>query len=630
MCGIAGIFFPSTRITLKVDLSAMASAMAHRGPDGVQSYASDTGCFQAVFTRLAIIDTETGMQPLVEDGGKRVLLGNGEIYNYRELRKDFPDYPYRTHGDMETVLAVSHTDSENWLLRLNGMYGIALYDRDAGTLSLVRDRLGVKPLYWSRTDAGAIAFSSEIKALFASGLIEPRVCQKSVSSYLAHGYVPAPATFFDGVFKLPAAHRLSARKDGTITIDRYWSPQQPDSLPSDSEGTREYLSDLLADSIKMQLRSDVPLGALLSGGIDSGMVTALATARLDTPLRTFSARFSGGGVDETPDAARVADRYQTKHSVVEVSDTDATALLPLLAWTIDEPLNDPALLPNYLIHEKLSAHIKVALNGTGGDELFAGYERYFQRPVEKRYLAIPECLRHGVIEPLMDVASPMTAWRLRRGEKFLNDIGGYLHDQCSWFPPPIRDQLESRLPIPDPAQRGYAEAFDGPNQSKALFADLNTYLIDGLLPMLDRASMAASVEGRVPFLDHRLVEAALFTPPTVRAPNGERKGLAKRIARDYLPSTVVNAPKRGFASPVPAWMTGALGKVTSEILTRPAALARGWWSEKGIRRLYANPTANAFPLYALLMMELCVTLHIDRGVRTRQDVPSLQDIAHGS
>ena len=611
MCGIAGLFLPHGATTVVADLEAMATAMAHRGPDGDGFFVSPDRRYQAAFVRLSIIDLETGDQPIVERDGARVLMGNGEIYNYVELRAAEPDYPYRTKGDMETVLALSARHGDAFTGALNGMYALALWERDADRLLLVRDRLGVKPLYWTRLAGGGVLFASEIKALFASGLVEPTVNEAAVSAYLAHGYVPAPATLFAGINKLPPGHVLEARGDGTVAVEAYWRARPAPDFPADAGEAAECLMELLTDSVRLQLRSDVAVGALLSGGIDSGLIVALAASQSGQPLNTFTVRFEGSVVDESPLAARVAERYATNHTRLDVAAQSVGDYLPGLAWMSEEPLNDAALLPNFLIEQELGRHVTVALNGTGGDELFAGYGRYFQLPVEARYMSLPAILRRGVIEPALDRLAPMTAWRLRRAAKFANDPGGYVHDHSSHFPPPMRRIIGNRMAPPAPAQAAHADAFDGPAQSAALYGDLNTYLPDDLLTLLDRTSMAVSVEGRVPFLDHRLVESALAASPAARSEGGRQKALERRMAAPYLPDAVLAAPKQGFASPVPAWLDAGLTEPARRILTHRRCLERGWWTARGVERLLADPQVHGFRVYTLLMLELAVRTMVE-------------------
>jgi asparagine synthase (glutamine-hydrolysing) len=614
MCGICGIFTPENGKPGKGNLKAMQDSMDHRGPDGRGHHVSDDGRYQAAFNRLSIIDLETGDQPFIGSDGERVLTGNGEIYNYKELRKGPGEgYPYKSTGDMEVVLPLAAKFGDEFISHLNGMFALALYDQAAHSLLLVRDRLGIKPLYWARLEDGGIIYGSEIKALLASGLINASVDETSVSSYLAHGYVPAPNTLFKGIEKLLPGHLLRIDRNGTVSMRRYWAASPAGDLPREREGIARHLEDLLRDSIRLQLRSDVPLGVLLSGGIDSGLIVALAADQQSRPINTFTVRFQGSSVDETPLARAVAQRYATNHTEMTVSAAGVDEHLPELAWLSDEPLSDPALLPNFLIEKTLGQSLKVALNGTGGDELFAGYRRYFQLPIEKNYLQLPPWLRHRIIEPAIDQVSPMMAWRLRRSEKFLHDRGAYLHDHSTLFPAPLRALIGNAQLCPEPAQARYFKEYAGPEQSGGLYADLNTYLPEDILAVLDRSSMGASVEGRVPFLDHRLVEAALAVPPDIRTPGETQKGLLRHIARPLLPESVLQAPKQGFASPVPAWMESGLADWCLRILTRPRTLERGWWTKKGIERLHADPRRFGFQLYTLLMLELAVRIHVEDG-----------------
>lgn len=611
MCGLAGLFLPRDAAPRDADMAAMLAVMRHRGPDGSGTWTSPDRRYQCGFARLAIIDLDTGGQPIVEAGGRRVLMGNGEIYNYQELRHrpDCAGYAFQTRGDMEPVLPLADALGADFVHALNGMYALALYEAGPHRLVLARDRLGIKPLYWTRLECGGIVFASEVKALFASGLVSPDVDEAAVSAYLAHGWVPAPDTLWRGIRKLPPGHRLTIEADGAIRLERYWRPAPAADLPEGAEDIRAHLTALLDDAVGLQLRSDVPLGALLSGGIDSGLLVALAARRLDRPLNTYTVRFEGAPVDESPLAALVAQRYGTRHTCFDLSMTDVAAHLPRLAWACDEPLSDASLLPNQLIEDVLGREVRVALNGTGGDELFAGYGRYFRLPVEARYLRLPRFLRRGLAEPLAGLADPMTAWRLARSEKFAGDPGAYLHDHSTLFPPPIRALIGNRMAPPPAAQAAYFREFSGPRQSGMLCADLMTYLPEDLLTLLDRTSMAASVEGRVPFLDHRLVEAALAVPPHIRTPGGRQKGLERAMAAPFLPPEILDAPKQGFASPVPIWLRAGLAEPARRLLSSRRALERGWWSAGGIGRLLVDPARHAHRIYALLMLELTIRIH---------------------
>ena len=629
MCGLAGIFRPDGQPPLTADLHAMARIMRHRGPDGTEIYRHPDDKYHAIFNRLAIIDLETGDQPIVEDGGRRVLMGNGEIYNYVELRRDEPNYSYQTKGDMEVVLPLATRHGLEFVNHLEGMYALALYDAHDHQLTLVRDRFGIKPLYWAQsTPGGAIVFASEIKAIFASGLIKAEIDHDNVPTFLAHGYVPAPKTIFKGVHKIPPAHHAIIDRTGQMKIERYWRAGSGASTIQTVDEAVEQLDGLLAESVTQQLRSDVPVGALLSGGLDSGLVVAHAAHQSSRPLTTFTVRFDGAKVDESPLAQQVADRYETEHQTLEVSASDVSQDLPKLAWFMEEPSNDAATYPNYLIEKVLGSHVKVALNGTGGDELFAGYGRYFQTPIERQYRMIPGTIRRQFVEPFVDEIDSQLAWKLARADKFFEDGGGYLHDHTTLFSAPMRMRLRGRA---DKVRRAQAAAFEtakGERQSRALIADIETYLPEDLLHLLDRTTMAVSVEGRVPFLNSALADAALALPARIRAPGGQQKWLERKIAEKHLPRELLSAPKQGFASPVPAWMEGDLGQYARALLTRPQSLDREWWTKSGIEDLLQQPTKYAFQLYALITLELTTRMFTEMPLATDAPMGGLAEMAH--
>ena len=634
MCGLAGLFLPRGAAPMVADMDAMLRVMTHRGPDGEDRHISPDGCYQVGFRRLAIIDLETGAQPIEDREVNLVLTGNGEIYNYRALRNAYRDYPWQTTGDMEPILPLVRDKGDAFVHELNGMYALALFDAKAHRLTLVRDRLGVKPLYWAELPGGGFLFASEIKALFASGLIRPAVDEAAVTAYLTHGWVPGPDTLFAGVRKLLPGHRLCIDADGQKTMDAYWRPRPAADVPGNAEELQDHLTGLLRDSLRLQLQSDVPVGALLSGGLDSGLMVALATEQSSARLNTFTVRFEGAPLDEGPLAAMVAERYGTNHTDISVATGDVARHLPALAWHAEEPLFDAALLPNFLINRVLSEHVTVALNGTGGDELFAGYGRYFRLPVEQRYLRLPDSLRRGLIESLVSTISPMTAWHLNRAALFDGNRGLYTHAHTTHFPPPMLAIIGHRGTLPPAAQGAlfvdFQNAFGADAQTATLAAEIGSYLPDDLLTLLDRTTMAVSVEGRVPFLDHRLVEAALAVPPEIRTPGGRQKGLERSIAAKFLPDAVLEAPKQGFASPVPAWMKAGLNKVAGRILKRPATLDRGWWTQAGVDALLSDPDRHGFRVYTLLMLELSVRLMIEAPAGADVPLGGLEAFADGA
>jgi asparagine synthase (glutamine-hydrolysing) len=614
MCGLVGMFTPRGRQPERADIDAALSSIRHRGPDGFSDWRNADGSYHAGFARLAIIDLKGADQPLVDPRSGRVLFGNGEIYNYRELRAEAEQagYSHLTGGDMETALSAMALDRDGFADRLNGMYAIAIYEPEAHELLLLRDRLGIKPLYWAETGSGSLIFASEIKALFATGLITPAIDEAAVNLYLAHGYVPEPMTLYRGVHKLPAGCRMRVSANGDRMVEKYWTPPVAAGDWGDIDDAAARMTDALASAVSLQLRSDVPVGTLLSGGLDSGLIVALAAARAGTRLHSFTVRFAGADYDETPLADAVADRWSAEHTRLTVEEDSIDRHLADLVWHADEPLADASLLPNHLVHALLGKEVRVVLNGTGGDELFAGYMRYFPQPVEQCYLKLPGPVRRNLVEKLVGTVSPMNAWRLARAEKFTGDPGGYLHDHTTYFPPPVRDLIGNVMTPPEAAQRRLFPARAHDLQTGMLAADIQSYLREDLLTLLDRTSMAHSVEGRVPFLDHDMVGLALSLPSRLRTPGGRQKGLERRMAEDFLPETVLNAPKRGFASPVTAWLRGDFSRTARQLLTAPRALKRGWWTRDGVERLFSDTVRHGHRIYALAMLEATVRLHAER------------------
>ena len=628
MCGIAGFFLPKNVTPWAANLNSMARAMGHRGPDSSGFFCSPDKRYQAAFSRLAILDLETGHQPIVEKDRDLVLMVNGEIYNYLDIKKTYPAYQYTTKGDIEPILPLYRDLGKNYVDRLNGMFAIAIYDAALHKLTLTRDRLGIKPLYWAKTSQGGVVFASEIKSLLVSGCVDKELNLQAGRSFLNHGYVPSPNTLFRGINKLPPGHSLTIDSAGRIEIESYWNAGFRGPISDNFKETANNITGLLRDSVRLQLNSDVPIGALLSGGIDSGLIVALAASEISQPLKTFTVSFQGSKIDEAPLARLVSDRYATEHQELTVSVDDVLSLLPQAIWHCEEPISDPSLIPNYAVERELSKNVSVVLNGTGGDELFAGYGRYFQLSVERLYSFLPRWLKRKVLEPGVGYFSAESRWKLLRSEKFYTDPGGYLHDHLTQFPGHILSNIGNKEPFEMPIQTKYYSSFTQPHQSAMLATDISTYLPEDLLLLLDRTSMAFSIEGRVPFLDHRLVEMALSVSPKIRTFGGKQKALERFIAKDYLPREIINAPKHGFASPVSSWIRNEeFLSAAHQIISRKSALDRGWWTRDGIKYLFANPMRNSFRIYSLLILELSIIIHIDNPSLDLPPTENLQEYA---
>lgn len=617
MCGIAGIFVPGDRIVPECRLEEMVAVIRHRGPDGTQSHISHNRHFQAAFARLAIIDVAHAHQPLIEEGGRWVFLGNGEIYNYLEIKSQLEreGISFTTKGDMEPAFKLFIKEGSKFVKKLNGMFGLAAYSREEHKLVLIRDHFGIKPLYWAKTSNGIIVFASEIKSLFKSGLIRPQLNEEILCSYLSHGFIPSPHTLFLGVYKIPPASLMEVNSCGDIHFETYWEPHASKEFPTDKNEIKQHILSKLKASIQSQLQSDVPLAALLSGGIDSGLIAALASESLTRPLKTYTVNFGYSKHNETPLACEIAKKYSTDHTVIELNGDHLSETLPKLVWHCEEPVFDAALYPNYVISKELAQSVKVVLNGTGGDELFAGYSRYFSTNIERTYNKLPLWLRGYLIEPSIAPFNPMLAWKLTRAGKFKTDRYAYLHEHLTQFPRPVLSQMGIKQGAFSSAQSILMQTYAGSMDSGQLIADIKTYLPEDLLLLLDRTTMANGVEGRVPFLDRSLVEAALAVPPEIRAPHQEQKGLLREIASSYLPQSVIRAPKQGFASPMQNWMGKELGTLVAGLLQSPQALNRGVWTKKSIDYLLQDKRKNAFKLYSLAILELSIQIHIEGNYR---------------
>ena len=625
MCGFAGLFLPQEAELVVPKINDMLRAISHRGPDGNSCYVSEDKRVYLGFVRLAIIDLDTGNQPFHDASSASVMVGNGEIYNYHELRSDprVSDFAFQSKGDMEAAFALALRTGQKFVNDLRGMFALALVENNQQRLTLVRDRLGIKPIYWTRISNGGILFASEIKALFDSGLVTAEIDVYSVNNYLSHGWVPGPATLYKGINALQPGHTLTADSAGNIELQCYWRPKACQNISDDFEEIQASLLSRMREAVHLHMRSDVPIGILLSGGLDSGLLVALAAEQTEEKLNTFTVKFSGAAYDEAPIALDVADRYGTKHEVFEVNFEDVDGLLPYLAWHLDQPLFDAAAVPNMLIHKHLGQSMKVALNGSGGDEIFAGYGRYLPLAIETNYLRFPRVLRKS-LETGIHGFSPITAFRLQRADKFLTRPGEYLRDHTGHFHEPMRRLIGNQMSILPSAQQHAYERSCGPHQTRLLAADLATYLTDDLMTLLDRTSMSMGVEGRVPFLDHPLVEFALAVPPEIRTAGFRQKALQRRIASQFLPETILEGKKQGFVSPVPNWFRSGLEIPAKSMLTSRRTLDRGWWTKNGITKLFSNLDRYGYQIYTLLMLELCVRLHVEK-----QPISSLSEMARG-
>ncbi|MBL8369724.1 MAG: asparagine synthase (glutamine-hydrolyzing), partial [Candidatus Accumulibacter sp.] len=565
MCGIHGIYrFDGLSVEPRM-LSSMGDRIRHRGPDDEGSHV-DGPCGIGM-RRLSIIDLAGGHQPLSNADGTLWLVCNGEIYNFRELRSELQGkgYRFKTGSDSEVLLHLYDAEGDDFVLRLNGMFDFALWDARRRRLLIGRDRLGVKPLYvlqdWQR-----LAFASEAKALLALPGVSAELNREVVADYLHLGYVAAPGCIFKGIRKLPPA-TLLAVEDGEVREWRYW--RLPEEIVSDLSESQwiERVQVQLDESVRMQMVSDVPIGAFLSGGVDSSAVVGLMARHSEQPIRTYAIGFSGGEAEalynELPYARQVAKLFATNHREIVVQP-DVVALLPKLLWHMDEPLSDTAFITTYLVSAFAREDVKVILSGVGGDELFGGYRRYLGGHYARRYRRWPGWLRRmasyaarrlptdrhsGLLNNLRLAKGFMASAEMSSDERYRSYLQVLSRRHVSAL------LLEESAAGPsDSLARAFAAAGNEDELNRMFAVDAETQLPDDLLLLTDKMSMAVSLECRVPLLDHQLVELAAAMPAAIKVRDGRLKHLLKASLADLLPDEILNRKKRGFGTPMGAWL----------------------------------------------------------------------------
>jgi asparagine synthase (glutamine-hydrolysing) len=627
MCGIVGklCFDPQQTVAASL-IRRMATSLVHRGPDDGGVWVS--GPVGLGSRRLAIIDlSPRGHMPMSNEDGTLWIVLNGEIYNFHELRTDLTakGHQFRSESDTETILHLYEEEGVNCLQLLRGMFAFALWDVKQQTLFLARDRLGKKPLYYYH-DAHAFLFASEPKALLQDPHIQAQPDPEAIHHYLTYGYVPGAYSAFRGMRKLPPAHYLLVRQ-GTVTVRRYWSLRYtPKRRGSEAELGEELLA-LLEDAVRLRLISDVPLGAFLSGGIDSSVVVALMRRLVSGPLKTFSIGFERPEYDERSYARQVAQQFATDHQEFVVNP-DAASMLPRLVWHYNEPFADSSALPSFALCAMTKQSVTVALNGDGGDESFLGYDRYLGAALAGWYDRVPTPVRRALANGVMLLPSgapKSTSYRLRRFAEALALEPRRRYGQwIVYFP----NEQKHRLYTDDFATRlGHCDSWslldaayqasDAPSFLEATaHTDVQLYLPDDLLVKMDIASMAHSLEVRSPFLDHKVVEFAAALPPTMKLRRLTQKYLVKKIMRDVLPAQILRRKKMGFGVPIDHWFRHQLRDMTYDLLLGSRASQRGYFRPAVVRRYIdehvAGNAQHHFRLWNLLMLELWHRTFIDQ------------------
>jgi asparagine synthase (glutamine-hydrolysing) len=621
MCGIAGIVRWNARPPEIEHVQAMCDVMVHRGPDDEGFYQDDRAALG--MRRLSIIDLQTGHQPVSNEDGTVWVVLNGEIYNFKELRRELESRGHRfsTTSDTETIVHLYEDYGARAVEKLRGMFAFAVWDSKRETLLLARDRLGIKPLFYARLPGG-IAFASELKSMLQVPQIERRVSWASLGHFLTFGGSPAAESIVDGVHKLEPG-RLLTMAHGHPRVEQYWNIQ----FSSDSQVSENDLVDqlraLLRESVDIHMRSDVPIGAFLSGGIDSSAVVATMTSLLNRPVKTFSIGSSVASFDELKYAREVARAFRTEHYEL-VIEPHAANILEDLAWFQDEPLADSSLIPTYMVSKLAAEHVKVVLTGDGGDEIFGGYDRYLVEQHERKRDRLPRALSStlGAIGRALPEGT--------RGRNFLRHLSyegprRYVDsltafdamDQSRLLEPAAREQVFRT----DPLANALLDLRKTNDWLSALqYWDLQCNLPLEILPKVDRMTMAHSIEARPALLDHRLVEFAASVPPHLRLRGTTTKFLFKQAMRGVLPDSIIDRSKQGFAIPLGQWFKGDWSGFVRDLLLSDTCRQRGIFSPVYIARLlqlHDRGRDLSVHLWALTSFELWCRTFLDGNERER-------------
>ncbi len=617
-------------------LLRMGQAIAHRGPDDATQVVMDNAGF--AFRRLSIIDVAGGKQPIFNEDETAAIMLNGEIYNHHDLRRGLVQrrHSFRTRSDVETVLHLWEEKGEQCLSDLRGMFAFAIWNRRDRSLFLARDRVGKKPLYFTRLGDGALVFGSEIKAILEHPAVKREPDFNALDQFLTLQYVASPATAFRGIERVPPAHWLRWR-DGRVELGRYWRLDYETKFREREEELKEELLRLLREAVRIRLESEVPLGAFLSGGIDSSAVVAFAAEASTSPLKTFSIGFRPSQFDESRYARMIADQFATDHHELIV-DAGAPDMIDDIVWHYDEPFGDSSAIPSFHVARITRSEVTVVLNGDGGDESFAGYDRY-RVSLYQDYFRLPLSLRLG----LQAVARPLSRY-LGRSQRLLqgrvrDPLDAYfatlvhLHpDRKAWLYDEhflAKISSEPLPPLEHLRSTKHAALLDS-----MLDADVNNYLPDDLLVKMDVATMAHSLEARSPLLDHKVMEFIARVPAGLKLKGGQSKHLLKSALRGILPDEILDRPKMGFGVPLGRWLRGDLNGVLVDEVLSDRALARGYFRPDAVRQMVNTHLTGSdrfqYLLWDLLVLERWHRMFIDQPLFQRVPIPTARTTIAGS
>jgi asparagine synthase (glutamine-hydrolysing) len=625
MCGIAG-FVEHTPARGAEERAAlldrMCKVIAHRGPD--EQGTEVRGAAALGMRRLSIIDLAGGQQPMTGCDPALTLVFNGEIYNFRELQRDLEarGHAFKTHSDTEAIVHAYEEFGPACVEHLRGMFAFAVWDETKRELFIARDRAGKKPLYYALTPSGALVFGSELKSLLLHPEVGRGIDLEALDAYVTFGYVPDPLSIFEGVRKLPPGHTLTFG-GGRVRVDQYWDfPVETDARPRDEGEYVEELRALLDEAVRIRLVADVPLGAFLSGGVDSSAVVGLMARHTSEPVKTFSIGFTEDSFDELKYARVAARHFGTDHHEFVVTP-DICQIVDELVYHFDEPFADHSAIPTHAVSKLARRHVKVALSGDGGDELFAGYTRYVIERRRGLFDRVPRPVRRGLMEPLSR-ALPHGAW----GRNYIYNgaqdaVGRYVNGLSIFtslnkrllYTEEFRRSLAGRLGATERFTK-IASGAGAPDALGAmLYLDSKTYLPGDILTKVDRMSMAVSLEARVPLLDHKLIEFAARVPSALKMRGLETKYLFKRAVRGLVPDEILDRPKQGFGVPVARWINEELRERVRDTLTDARAASRGYFDARHTSRLLEEHERgrrdHSWALWALFMLELWHRAYLD-------------------
>ncbi|MDT4895766.1 MAG: hypothetical protein QOH25_843 [Acidobacteriota bacterium] len=619
MCGIAGFIdgaqgagASEERLAL---LERMCRVIEHRGPD--DQGAMVRGRAALGMRRLSIIDLKGGHQPISNEDGSIWVVFNGEIYNYRDLQRELEarGHKFQTNSDTETIVHAYEEYGARFVERLRGMFAFALWDERQHLLFIARDRAGKKPLYYTQTAEGTFVFGSELKSLLQHPQVKREINREALDAYFTFGYVPDPLSIFQGIQKLPPGHYLTL-SDGKLSVEQYWDfSYEPPQAALREEDYLEELRAELDEAVRVRLVSDVPLGAFLSGGVDSSTIVGLMARNMNQPVKTFSIGFHEDSFNELKYARVAAKHFGTDHHEFIVTP-EICDVVDELAWHFDEPFADSSAIPTYMVSKLARQYVTVVLSGDGGDELFAGYTRYATDQRRSGFARLPRVLREQLMQPLSRRLPHGTRGRNYLHNVALDPLDRYLDsvsvftklNKLSLYTQNFQEELRRQPPTLTSFQSYASRVKTSEPLDALLYIDSKTYLPGDILTKVDRMSMAASLEARAPLLDHKLIEFVTRIPASMKMRGLETKHILKRAVRDLVPPEILNRPKQGFGVPLQQWINSQLRGRIRETLTSQRARTRGYVEPRYVDLLLdeheRNRRDHSTQLWALFMLEL--------------------------